>query len=68
MTNTGWPFRFVRRSRRECCVAVAQENWPLELVPAVGIVSTDERVDDGNLYHTQKNDVKIWWEGGEEGS
>jgi hypothetical protein len=33
----------VRRSRRECCVRLAQENWPLELVPAVGMVDQSDR-------------------------
>lgn len=38
MTKTGCPFRLVRRSRNVRCVEVAQENWPLELVPTEGIV------------------------------
>jgi hypothetical protein len=36
-TNTGWPFRLVRKSLSTRCVAVATEKFPLELVPAVGI-------------------------------
>jgi len=38
MTKTGWPFRLIRRSRNVRCVDVAQEKWPLELVPTEGMV------------------------------
>jgi hypothetical protein len=38
-------------------VALAQENWPLELVPAVGI-EPRAIVVIGHLYHRKKNDVK----------
>src|SRR5207249_6767687 len=39
-TKTGCPFRLVRRSLSVLWVAEAQEKFPLELVPAVGIFAS----------------------------
>ncbi len=58
-TNTGCPLRFVRRSRKVCCVSVVQENWPLELVPKIGVGIMCVHVNKISLmYHTDKNGVK----------
>ena len=42
-----------------CWVSVAQENWPVELVPKIGVGIMDVH---GNkmrpMYHTGKNGVK----------
>ncbi|HST11598.1 MAG TPA: hypothetical protein VLL05_14580, partial [Terriglobales bacterium] len=54
-----FPLRFVRRSRKVCCVSVVQEKWPLELVPKIGVGIMGVH---GNkmkpMYHTGKNGVK----------
>jgi len=58
-TNTGCPLRFVRRSRNVCCVSVVQENWPLELVPKIGVGIMAVHGDTvKSMYHTGKNGVK----------
>ncbi len=58
-TNTGCPLRFVRRSRKVCCVSVVQENWPLELVPKIGVGIMGIHVNKMRpMYHTGKNGVK----------
>jgi hypothetical protein len=40
-------------------VSVAQENWPLELVPKIGVGIMNLYVNEMRpLYHTGKNGVK----------
>ena len=42
-----------------CWVSVAQENWPLELVPKIGVGIMDIHVNKMRpVYHTGKNGVK----------
>lgn len=42
-----------------CCVSVVQENWPLELVPKIGVGIMCVHVNKISLmYHTDKNGVK----------
>ena len=42
-----------------CWVSVAQENWPLELVPKIGVGITGIHVNNmRRMYHTGKNGVK----------
>jgi hypothetical protein len=42
-----------------CCVSVVQENWPLELVPKIGVGIMCVHVNKISLmYHTGKNGVK----------
>ncbi len=42
-----------------CCVSVEQENWPLELVPKIGVGIMCVHVNKMRLmYHTGKNGVK----------
>ena len=40
-------------------MSVAQENWPLELVPKIGVGITGIHVNKKSpMYHTGKNGVK----------
>ena len=42
-----------------CWVSVAQENWPVELVPKIGVGIMCVHVDEMSLlYHMGKNGVK----------
>ena len=42
-----------------CCVSVVQENWPLELVPKIGVGIMGMHVNKTSpMYHTGKNGVK----------
>ncbi len=42
------------------CVDVAQENWPLELVPTVGMTnSVSVSILMESMYHRGKNGVKV---------
>ena len=42
-----------------CWVSVAQENWPLELVPKIGVGIMGIHVNKmRRMYHTGKNGVK----------
>lgn len=42
-----------------CCVPVVQENWPLELVPKIGVGIMGVQVNTMSpMYHRGKNGVK----------
>ena len=42
-----------------CCVSEAQENWPLELVPKIGVGIIGVQVNTMRpMYHRGKNGVK----------
>ena len=42
-----------------CCVSVVQENWPVELVPKIGVGIMGIHVNKMSpMYHTGKNGVK----------
>ena len=42
-----------------CCVSAAQENWPVELVPKIGVGIMGIHGNKMRLmYHTVKNSVK----------
>ena len=42
-----------------CWVSVAQENWPVELVPKIGVGIMGIHVNKmRRMYHTGKNGVK----------